>query len=161
MEDVLVQGFVCEEKGGLEYHPMLRTMFLKVGARLIKLESTEQYSVLEISEVQAVTPSFEVDPDTKFCFSSVCELLLVDPMGDNRIECIETYGTRKAGEIDRFDALGIRLHGGQYLFFDPTFIFGIKVGGARQRENWLRNIINASLPWHVYRSDLPRDIEQS
>ena len=33
LEDLLLQEFVCEEKGGLEYHPMLRTMFLKVGAQ--------------------------------------------------------------------------------------------------------------------------------
>jgi len=156
LEDLLLQGFVGEEDGGLRFRPMLGAMFLKVDGRLIKLESTEQYSALEISEVPAVAASFEVDPDTRFCVSSAAELILLNSMGDNRIECVETYGRRKSGAVDQFDAVGLRLYAGQYLFFDPSFLFGIKVGGERQREYWLRNIINAASPWQVFRADLPR-----
>ena len=156
LEDLLLQGFVSEEDAGSRYWPMLGALFLRLDTRLIKLQSTERFSVLEIAEVQAVAPSFEVDPDTRFCVSSMSEVLLVNPMGDNRIECVETYGRRKSGEIDQYDALGLRLYAGQYLFFDPSFHFGIKVGGERQREYWLRNVVNAASPWQVFRSDLPR-----
>jgi hypothetical protein len=156
LEDLLLQGFTDEEKGGLRFYPMLGALFLKVEGRLIRMQSTEQYSAVELSEVQTVAPTFEVDPGTQFCVSSADELLLLNPMGDNRIECVEVYGRRSAGEIDQFDAIGLRLYAGQYLFFDPSFLFGMKVGGERQRESWLRNVVNATSRWEVIRADTVR-----
>jgi hypothetical protein len=109
-------------------------MFLKVDGRLIKLESMEQYSALEISDVR---PWLVVRGRPRHSF-----LCLVGGRADpaefdggqpDRVR-VETYGRRKSGAIDQFDALGA----GQYLFFDPSFLFGIKVGGERQREYWLR-----------------------
>ena len=156
VEDFLLQGYVVEEEGTLRFRPMLDAIFLKLEGRLIRMESTEQYSAVELSEVQTVAPTFEVDPDTQFCVSSAGELLLLNPMGDNRIECVEGYGWRRVGEIDQFDAIGLRLYSGQYLFFDPSFLFGMKVGGERQREYWLRNVVNATSRWEVIRADTAR-----
>ena len=156
LEDFLLQGFTDEEKGGLRFYPMLGALFLKVDGRLIRMQSTEQYSVVELSEVEAVAPTFEVDPGTRFCISSADQLLLLDPMADNRIECVEVYGRRNAGEVEQMDAIGLRLYSGQYLFFDPSFLFGMNVGGERQRECWLRNVVNASSQWEVIRADTAR-----
>ena len=117
-------------------------LFIEFEEYILKLESINQYSKLKIKFVDEVMFDFdfEIEEDMIFAKNSVAELILIDTMVDNRIESLECYNMELRDEGFECDSFFIKLFSGQELFFDPTYIFGINIGGKKQKESWLKDL---------------------
>lgn len=120
-------------------------IYIVFGDVLLKLESVNQYSELKLQFVDQIKVDFDFEllDNTLLVTISVTELLLDDTLHNNAIAAIDVYQKEDSFEKKQLcAAIGFHLAGGQYLFFDPTFDFGINVGGRRKRELWQENYPN-------------------
>lgn len=139
LTDIVAEGFFEEGTPG-RFTPMFTALYLEFEDGLVLLESVEQYSRLIASVVDECRPRFAVDPDTKYGVCSLGSMLMVHPSDNCWIDRVEVYHSAAPEEGQRVCALGLLLRTGQYVFFDPTQLSGINVGGAEQRVYWLRNL---------------------
>ncbi len=136
IDDIFLVGFVDISEGVAQFCHDLRYVYIKFGEKYIELESIEQFSKMRIRIVDSLQYDFEIDEDWMKAYSSVSELILNDTMSiGNKIKNIFFYNLTE----NICDALEICLENGQVLFFDPTFYFGINIGGIKQRKMWEEN----------------------
>lgn len=131
--DIYIVGFVYLEEGQNEFTPDLRWMYFEFEDILIEFESFKQYSRLRMERVLDIRYRFEYDEDMIKVKSSVKELVLVSSiLSDNIVKDIEF----KDGTEKNCAAVKIILENGQIIFIDPSFPYGIGVGGKEQEEYW-------------------------
>lgn len=136
IDDIYLVGFVDIEEGMAQFCHDLRYVYIEIGERYIELESIEQFSKIRIGIVDSLQYHFEIDEDMMKAHSSISELVLNDTMSiGNKIQNVLFYNLND----NICDALEICLENGQILFFDPTFYFGINIGGIEQRKIWEEN----------------------
>lgn len=143
ISDILLSGVVDIENGIAEFTPMLTYIFFEFDTKIIKFESIEQYSKLKIEYVDSVTYDFEIEEDMYPAKSSIIEIVMTDTMADNSTNSIEIYGDcSENNKVLICDAICLKLNCGQELFLDPTYFFGINIGGMEQKKAWLNNYPN-------------------
>lgn len=136
IDDIYLVGFVDMEGGMAQFCHDLRYVYIEIGEQYIELESIEQFSKMRIRIVDSLQYHFEIDEDMMKARSSISELVLNDTMSiGNKIQNVLFYNLNDS----ICDALEICLENGQILFFDPTFYFGINIGGIEQRKTWEEN----------------------
>lgn len=124
------------------FHTHLYIIFDNI---ILKFESVNQYSKLSFQYIEDIKFDFEIEEDMIPVKNSIAEIVLNDTMTDNRVESLDIYGMETDSEENQIcDALSFHLVCGQELFFDPTYMFGINIGGERQKNLWLRNYPNTS-----------------
>ena len=141
--DILQVGLIDIEDGIAEFIPVHTYLFIEFEKGMLKLQSIEQYSKLRLQYVDALQFEFDIDEDMIPAKMSVAELVLTDTMAANSIKCVDIYGARETADDLICDALSFHLTCGQEVFFDPTYIFGINIGGERQKMAWLNNFPNS------------------
>jgi hypothetical protein len=141
LNDVILVGFVDIVNGEAEFYPDLRFMYFKFTSGFIEFESIEQYSKLKLRITNAIQYNFEVDEDMIRGKSSISEIVLEDTMDSNNIiKDLVFYNLEcKCNEII-CDAMEIILLNGQTIFLDPSYYFGVNIGGMRQKERWESNL---------------------
>ena len=106
------------------------------------VESVEQYSRIKMKITDEISYDYEIDEDMTRARSSVSEIILNDTMSEGNImEQIIFYNLDEQQNKDELicDAIEITLVNGQTLFLDPSYYFGINIGGNRQKELWKLN----------------------
>ena len=84
--------------------------------------------------------NFEIDEDMMRAKSSVSEIILSDTMANgNDIDNIIFYNLEDQEEL-LCDAIEIKLVNGQVIFLDPSYYFGINIGGKEQKQMWKINL---------------------
>ena len=147
IQDIYLLGFVDIENRKANFSPDMRCYYFEFGDQYIELESIEQYSKLSVRIVDSVHYKFEIDEDMFPCTTSVNQLILMDSMSaKNIVNRFVIYGL----ECDTADqivchSLQLNLENGQELFIDPSFYYGINIGGAEQRRFWKENLINPTI----------------
>lgn len=137
LTDIYTVGFVYLEQGQNEFTPDLRWLYFEFEDILVEFESFEQYSRLKIEEVADVRYLFEFDEDMIKIRSSIKDLILVSSiLADNIVKSVEL----KDGTEKNCAAAKILLENGEIIFIDPSFPYGIGVGGKEQEEYW--NFVN-------------------
>lgn len=141
IEDINVPGFISlEENGVYEFTPMLTFIYIKFGEAYLEFESIEQYSKLKITEVPSIRHQFDLVEDLYPAVSSIIDLVLIDPMSlTNIVSSIQIYNLEETENEIICDSILIKLRNEQVLFFDPTFLSGINIGGMEQYEFWRSN----------------------
>ena len=140
IEDINLSGFVYLENGIYEFTPMLRFVYVRFGDEYLEFESIDQYSRLKISAVPAVRYNFELVEDFFPAVSSISDLVLVNPMSNkNIVSSIMIYNLKETESEIICHSILIKLNNEQILFFDPTFLSGINIGGIEQYEFWRFN----------------------
>lgn len=133
LTDIYVVGFIYLEEGENEFVPDLRWMYFEFEEILVEFESIAQYSRLKMERVSDIRYRFEHDEDMVKVKSSVKDLVLVSSILSNNI-------VKKIEMIDGTErncaAAKIVLENGQIIFIDPSFPYGIGVGGKKQEEYW-------------------------
>jgi len=133
LTDIYTIGFIYLDEGQNEFTPDLRWMYFEFEDILVEFESFEQYSRLRMEKVLDVRYQFEYDDDMIKVKSSVKELVLVSSiLANNIVKDIEL----KDGTEKNCAAAKIVLENGQIIFVDPSFPYGIGVGGKEQEEYW-------------------------
>jgi len=139
--DIVKVGFVDMAADCAEVSFMDRYLFMEFGSFFLKFTSVEQYSLLKIEIVPQISFDFETDEDLRKAKASVATLILTDNMADNRIVRINVYGPENhEGHHVVCKAISLILVCGQELFIDPSYYFGLNVGGADQKQKWVDNI---------------------
>lgn len=149
LEDIYLSGFVDIEDGTAEFYPDMRYLYFLLGDEFIEFQSFEQSSKMKIMLTDSVMHKFEIDEDMMPAKASVNETILVDTLADNRIKELFLYNSTTICENEIIcDAVQVNLVSGQQIFLDPTFYYGIGVGGIAQKEWWKNNLSN-ELPTYV------------
>lgn len=146
IEDIYLTGFVDVEDGIAEFYPDLRFMYFKINSNFIEFESVNQFSKLRIKMVRSVNHNFEIDEDMMRGKSSISEIVLTqDGAIDNCIDSIKFYNLEEKEEELICDAIELILRNKQVLFLDPSFYFGINIGGVEQKKVWSDNLNEKTL----------------
>lgn len=141
--DIILVGFVDINDGETQFYPDLRFMYFEFPSGLIEFESVEQYSKLKLRIQKSIRYNFEIDEDMVKGKSSIGDIVLEDSMDSrNIIKDLVFYNLEyKCSELI-CDALEIILINEQTIFLDPSYFFGINIGGIRQKERWEINLEN-------------------
>ncbi len=140
IDDIYLTGFVDIEDGIAQFYHDLRFVYLELDDKYLRFESIEQFSRLRISIVNTINFDYEVDEDMIRAKSSVSEVILNDTMAiGNDIGEITFYNLEQKIELI-CDAIELKLVNGQVIFLDPSYYFGINIGGKEQKEKWKLNI---------------------
>lgn len=142
IEDIYVVGFTDIEDGIMEFYSDLERMYFEMSYKYFAFESVEQYSRIKMKITDEISYDYEIDEDMTRARSSVSEIILNDTMSEGNImEQIIFYNLDEQQNKDELicDAIEITLVNGQTLFLDPSYYFGINIGGNRQKELWKLN----------------------
>ena len=140
IEDIYLTGFADVENGVVQFYPDLRFMYFEFGTKYMEFESIDQFSKLSIKIVDSIAHNFEIDEDMMKAKSSVSEIILRDTMAiGNDIDTITFYNLEQKKELI-CDAMEIKLVNGQIIFLDPSYYFGINIGGDEQKQVWKLNL---------------------
>ena len=136
--DVLIGGYVDNENDLLRFYPDFRVVSIEFGTTYLTLESVDQYSLLKFTISGLFEYNLEIDEDMQRTICSIRDIVLDNPDAlDNRINEIIIYDRNKS---DTCAAMEIKLVNGQMIFIDPSFLFGINIGGERKKRNLERKL---------------------
>lgn len=139
IEDIYLTGFVDVENGEAQFYYDLRFMYFEVDSKYIKFESINQFSKLSIEIVDSITYDSDIDEDMIGAKSSISQIILNDTMAvGNSIDTIIFHNLEEQEKLI-CDAIEILLANGQIIFLDPSFYFGINIGGEEQKRIWNLN----------------------
>lgn len=140
IEDIYLTGFIDIEDGVAQFYHDLRFVYFEINTKYIEFESINQFSKLKLKVVDSVKYNFEIDEDMMRAKSSVSEIILSDTMANgNDIDNIIFYNLEDQEEL-LCDAIEIKLVNGQVIFLDPSYYFGINIGGKEQKQMWKINL---------------------
>lgn len=138
--DIYLTGFIDIENGTAQFYHDLRFLYFEISPLYIEFESISQFSRLKIKIKDSVEHNFKIDKDMIKAQSSVSEIILNDTMSNgNNINSIVFYNLEEQEEIT-CDAIELNLGNGQMIFLDPSYYFGINIGGTRQKQIWEINL---------------------
>lgn len=141
ISDIIKIGFVDIEDGVAHMSFADKYLFIEFDEFFLKLTSVGQYSQLQIEITSKISFDIELDEDLIPAQASIATVVLIDDMADNRINSLEIYNCiNQQNQNILCDAISIYLISGQELFIDPTYYFGLNIGGKEQREKWLTNL---------------------
>ncbi|NFQ10438.1 MULTISPECIES: hypothetical protein [unclassified Clostridium] len=93
--------------------------------------------------VNLVNHNFEIDEDMMKGKSSASQIILNQNGAiGNYIDSIKFYNLEEKEEELICDAIEMKLKNEQVIFLDPSFYFGINIGGCEQKEIWKLNLNN-------------------
>ena len=140
IEDIYLTGGVDIENGIAEFYHDLRCIYFEINSKYIEFESIDQFSKLRVKVVDSVTNDYEMDEDMTKAKTSISQIILNDTMSEgNYIVNIVFYNLEEQEELI-CGALEMELANGQVIFLDPSFYFGINVGGKKQKQMWRDNL---------------------
>ena len=140
IEDIYLTGFVDVEDKIAQFYHDLRFLYFEINSKYIEFESINQFSKLKLKIVDSVQQNYEIDEDMMRAKSSISEIILSDAMANgNDIDNIIFYNLEKEDELI-CDAVEIELVNGQVIFLDPSYYFGINIGGKEQKQIWKNNL---------------------
>jgi len=135
LDDVILYGVVDTNDLPADFIPILDRIYLVVGGSLVEIVRDESSVRLTAGTVTNFRVVRELENGMSACRSSIGKYVFADPYADNRIAKIIVYPDKDGA----YRAIEIALRSGQTIFFDPSFIDGIKFGGVEQKAVWLAN----------------------
>lgn len=136
--DIYSVGFIEDEDEICEFHKILDYLYIEINSQYIKLQSINQYSALKLQLVDCIDYDYEIDADWKKAKSSIANIVLNDSMSIGNIIRKIIFYKFNDKELT-CDAAEFILDNGQILFFDPSYLFGINIGGINQKKSWQDN----------------------
>lgn len=137
LDDVILSGITSIEEGVAEFLPITKYIYLEFGESLLEIESSEQYSKIQIRVVNSVIhePEFE---DVLPSYCSIANIVILNPLDRYKVKSISLINLKEEDFYVECDVLELVLENGQIMFIDPRF-FGNTIGGAEQKALWVAN----------------------
>ncbi|WP_106766555.1 hypothetical protein [Paenibacillus faecalis] len=148
IQDIYLLGFADIEDGVADFCPDKHYYYFEVGKKYIEFESINQYSKLSVRIVDSIQYQFEIDEDMLPCKASVSQIILTDSMSaKNTVKSFVINGM-EFNDNKRIVCISLQLNldNGQELFIDPSFYYGINIGGGEQRKFWIENLTDGIKP---------------
>ena len=139
LTDLQVVGVVCPTHQGHHFTPFFEQVFWVLCSGLIELSTFEQGESLRLRWINAILPACNHDPEAPLATSSIAPVILRDVHADSPIQSIKVFNARIESDGLHCEALQLLLQNRQVLFFDPTYTFGIRIGGSEQEGIWREN----------------------
>jgi hypothetical protein len=143
--DVLVPGRIDRDETIPRFAPQPLVVFLLLDEGALRLESVGGYGQLEVRVVDSVTldgvelfADIEEEGD-ELALASQGEQLFGDSW--DRLLCTTVRPFTDAGskpDEGVVKCLALELESRYWLFFDPTWTFGIRIGNAEDMRRWER-----------------------
>lgn len=141
IDNVYLVGFLDKEGEVAEFYPDMRYIYILFDDKYIEFQSIKQSSKMKIMISDSVLHKFEIDEDMIPAKTSVNEIILVDTLADNSVREMILYNVESVTEDSIIcDAVQIDLNSEQQVFLDPTFYYGIGIGGNNQYKCWISNL---------------------
>ncbi len=136
--DIYLIGFVDINDGIAQFCPDRRWVYIECEDDiLIEFDASAADCKLMIREAEEIRYPFDCDEDMYRARASVIDTVLVSSwLQDNVIESMEFAGRTDIGGAIQCDAARITLKNDQCIFLDPTFPYGIGIGGSEQESYW-------------------------
>ncbi|MGE5787670.1 MAG: hypothetical protein ACM3ZE_23960 [Myxococcales bacterium] len=142
--DILVPGYVEPDVTLAVFHADYNFVYLELGGTFLELATIETTGTMRLSLSAELAHPLDLDDGMAPAFASLREQCLDDTESGNCIEEVVVWGATEQGGDAVCSALQFKLHNGQLLFIDPTYHFGIRIGGQTQRKIWEDNCPNLS-----------------
>jgi hypothetical protein len=145
--DVLVPGRIDRDDEITRFTPHPLVVFVVLDEGALRLESAGQYDHLDVRYVETVTLDgvglFEAvkEEGDEVALVSLGEQLFGDGWDRLRctsLRCFTESGVQPDPAEDELKCLGLQLEDHYWVFFDPTWIFGIRIGNAEDMRRWER-----------------------
>lgn len=135
-EDVFYSGFVDPGETPARFHIMPGVFHVQCGAVLIEFRAIGTSGRMLVSKVTVIRPNAEIDEDMTAAVTSMRFHVLRDPDGTNQLSAISLWDLVSVAEGLTCSAAQLTLANGQEIFIDPTYHFGLRVGGTEQKAVW-------------------------
>jgi hypothetical protein len=145
LEDVLLVGFIDSTEQPPRFRTLLEVVYFDIGGGLLKFRTVGGTGTMAVTLATTLENDFELDDDMVFSATSVRPQVLRETEGENGLTALRLWHVEmEAGELRCWSAQ-IDLANGQQIFIDPYYYFGIRLGGAEQREFWRQKLPSAAL----------------
>jgi hypothetical protein len=139
LKDIIVTGFVEKDERSLRFHALWRAVYFECDGVLLKMATVGDSGRMRLALVHSVCYEAELDDDMLPASSSVRLQVLRDPDGSNVLAAIRLWNMDQTSEEIQCAAARLDLLNGQRIFVDPSYYFGIRLGGHEQEEVWEEN----------------------
>jgi hypothetical protein len=136
LEDVLVAGFVEKESQQLRFCANYRNLYFDCGGLFVKASVVRSEGVLTLNVISDPAPEQYDDDDLVPAISSIRDVVLLDPNGSNLFTSIHLWNAQEGVAGIASAALRLDLSNGQQIFIDPSYYFGMRIGGTLQEQIW-------------------------
>jgi len=137
--DVHVAGFVQKDEHPIRFYALYRVVFVEFDRAMLRLSVLGDSGHLQLVSVDALRFDAELDDDMLPAVTSVGQMVLRDPDGTNALLAVQLWDLRGTANALQCAALRFDLVNGQKLFVDPSFHFGIRMGGQDHEDAWKQN----------------------
>jgi hypothetical protein len=145
--DVLVPGLIDRDEEPVPVfrpQPLVVHVLLDEGA--LRLEAVGQYDQLAVRVVESVSlggvgffERVEEETDDEIAYASWGEQLFGDGWSRLRCTTVLPYTDARSDPAEGIlKCLALELESRYWLFFDPTWTFGIRIGNAEDMRRWER-----------------------
>lgn len=138
IDDILVAGFVDTRERPLRFHALHRAVFIECDGVLLRFGVRGDSGRMQITRTDVVSCG-DLDEDLEPASTSLRQVFLDDPDGSNRMRSLHLWDLEDGPHGIECSAVRIDLANGQKVFLDPTYYFGIRLGGASQQTVWVEN----------------------
>jgi len=139
LSDIHVAGFVDRDESPLRFYGQFRLMYLELGGQLLELRCVEDTGTMSLALARAYANAPDLDEDMQSCVMSIRQFVLTDPDGPNDISYLRIWGAVFGDSSMACSAAELKLRNGQVVFVDPSYHFGIRLGGEEQKARWLQD----------------------
>lgn len=138
IDDVLVAGFVDTSERPLRFYALYRAVFVECGGVLLRFGVLGDTGRMQITRTDVLSCG-DLDEDLEPASTSLRQVVLDDPDGANQLRSLHLWDLADSSDGIECSAARIDLANGQKVFLDPTYHFGIRLGGAWQQTVWVEN----------------------
>jgi hypothetical protein len=138
LNDIYFAGFVDPSERPLRFYALYRAVFVECGSVLLKFEVVADTGRMRVTRAEHVSCQ-NLDDDLEPAATSVRQVILDDPDGGNHLRRLLLWGVNDHAVGIECSAARFDLMNGQQIFVDPTYHFGIRLGGAQQQTVWMDN----------------------
>ncbi|MCK6592077.1 MAG: hypothetical protein L6Q76_31375, partial [Polyangiaceae bacterium] len=139
LKDIIVAGFVENNDRPIRFHALWRTVYFECSGILLRLDAIGDSGRMRLALVDSVFFDAELDDDMLPASSSIRLQVLRDPDGSNALLAIHIWNMVESSDEFQCAAARLDLLNGQRIFIDPSYYFGIRLGGHEQEEVWEAN----------------------
>jgi hypothetical protein len=139
LKDIIVTGFIQSDERPVRFHALWRAIFFECDGIVLKITTIGDSGRMRLALVHSVCYEAELDDDMLPASSSLRLQVLRDPDGSNALSAIHIWNMDESSDEIKCAAARVDLLNGQRIFVDPSYYFGIRLGGHEQEEVWREN----------------------
>jgi hypothetical protein len=139
VSDILLPGFIDQDERPARFRPLPQAVYFDCDSVYIRMETVATTGTMRISIDHRIALEIHNEEEMMVAVVSLREQCLNDADGKNSLRELRFWNLTDDDTGLRCAAAQLELMNGQQIFVDPTYHFGIRVGGPQQRDIWRDN----------------------